>query len=138
MDDVFLARVQKDYPEYAFRVGKKFTFCPPKTIVFNLEEDHGSLLLLHELGHAICKHRDFYTDAQRLKMERAAWNKAKELAEKYGVLYDTELVEDELDTYRCWLDTKSRCPVCKLTRYQTPDGKYHCPRCESIITDIDN
>ena len=64
-------------------------------------------------------------------MERAAWEKARELAVFYGVGFDDAVVEGELDTYRDWLDKKSRCPKCSLTRYQTPDGKYHCPKCEN-------
>ena len=65
-------------------------------------------------------------------MEREAWEKARELAESYGILYDTGVVEEQLDTYRDWLDNKSRCPKCGLTRYQTPDQMYHCPRCENL------
>lgn len=128
-----LERLKKDYPGFCFRRGKKFLFRPPKTIVVGLDEPHASLLLLHEMGHALCGHRDFGTDALRLKMEREAWEKARELALIYGVDYDEEIVENELDTYRDWLDHKSRCPKCRLARYQTPDGQYHCPRCESII-----
>ena len=132
MDSPLLIRLREDFPEYNFRSGKKFAFLPPKTIVVGPGEPNDSLLLLHELGHAISLHYDFKTDISRVKMEREAWNKARELAKKYDVYYDEDFVESELDTYRNWLDTKSRCPRCKLTRYQTPDGEYHCPRCESI------
>ena len=65
-------------------------------------------------------------------MEVMAWEKAKELAPKYGVEIDEDLIEGELDTYRDFLHQKSRCPECGLTRFQTPDGVFHCPRCEII------
>ena len=121
-------RLKADYPEFLFKSGKKYMFRPPRTIFMGPEDD--SLSLLHELGHALLKHRNFDTDAKRLKMEREAWEKARELAAQYSVPFDEDLMENELDSYRDWLDHKSRCPNCKLTRYQTPDGVYHCPKCE--------
>jgi rubrerythrin len=68
-------------------------------------------------------------------MESEAWEKAKELANHYGVEIDENLVQDELDTYREWLHQKSRCPKCGLTRFQTPDSQYHCPSCETFKND---
>ena len=62
-------------------------------------------------------------------MEVEAWEKARELC---GVLVDEELIESELDTYRDWLHQKSRCPKCGLTRFQTPDGAFHCPKCDVV------
>ena len=87
---------------------------------------------MHELGHALCKHTNFAMDVERLKMEREAWEKAREMASLYGVDFDDEFMECELDTYREWLHKKSRCPECGLTRFQTPDGVYHCPKCENF------
>lgn len=132
MDATFLAKIKSDYKEFRFVSGKRFSFRPPQTIVVGPEEDGDCLLLLHELGHAISSHRDFDTGARRLKMEREAWDKAQELCSLYGVEYDAELVETELDTYRDWLHKKSRCPKCGLTRFQSPDGVYHCPKCENF------
>ena len=71
-------------------------------------------------------------DVERLKMESEAWEKARELASRYGVEVNEDLIQDELDTYRDWLHNKSKCRACGLTRYQTPDGVYHCPRCENL------
>ncbi len=97
-----------------------------------LSVDTWKLLLLHELGHATLGHRDFKTHVGRLKMEVAAWEKARELASLYGAQFDDELMETELDSYRDWVHQKSRCPKCGLTRYETPEGDLHCPRCENI------
>ncbi len=132
MDATFLAKIKSDFPEFRFIDGVRFSFRPPKTIVVGPKEPNDSLLLLHELGHALSGHRSFDTEVGRMKMEREAWDKARELTPKYGVGYDEELVEGELDTYRDWLHKKTRCPKCGLTRFQTPDGKYHCPRCENF------
>ena len=65
-------------------------------------------------------------------MESEAWEKARELASKYNIEVDEDLIQDELDTYRDWLHSKSKCKKCGLTCYQTPDCVYHCPRCENL------
>ena len=119
-----LSVLENDYPELVFRNGKRFLFRPPKTVVIGSDEENADLLLLHEVGHALSCHRSFDTDIRRLKMEREAWEKARELAKQYGVEFDDEIIETELDSYREWLDKKSRCKKCGLTCYQAQDGKY--------------
>ena len=132
MNADLLERLERDYPDFRFREGKKFAFRPPRTIILGPDEPFSELLTLHEVSHAICKHRDFRMDVERLKMENEAWDKARELAEYYGIEVNEDLIQGELDTYRDWLHQKSRCPVCGLTRFQTPDSRYHCPRCENL------
>ena len=132
MDEMFLGRVQADFPEFKFISGKKFAFRPPKTIVLGPAEPFYELLTLHEVSHAILKHKTFRMDVERLRMESEAWEKARELALQYGIEINEDLIQDELDTYRDWLHVKSRCKKCGLTCYQTPDGVYHCPRCENL------
>ncbi|MDO5480473.1 MAG: TFIIB-type zinc finger domain-containing protein [Candidatus Saccharibacteria bacterium] len=129
MAATFLARIKSDYPSLRFIQGRKFAFRPPRTVVIP-SDDPEPLLLLHEMGHALSFHRDFKTEVGRLKMEVEAWEKARELCALYGVLTDEELIESELDTYRDWLHQKSRCPLCGLTRFQTPDGTFYCPKCD--------
>ena len=133
MDATFLARVKTDFPSLRFRVGRKFAFRPPKTIILpeNVSEC-SPLLLLHEIGHALSGKFDFSTEIGRLKIEVLAWEKARELCGVYGVEIDEDLIQGELDTYRDWLHQKSRCPKCGLTRFQTPDGVFHCPKCDII------
>lgn len=128
MDATFLAKIKSDFPSLKFIPGKRFTFRPPKTVVVELEGD--PLLLLHEIGHALSGEYDFKTEVGRLKIEVKAWEKAKELAPKYGIDIDEDLIEGELDSYRDFLHQKSRCPNCGLTRFQTPDGTFYCPRCD--------
>lgn len=129
-----LKQLQNDYPEFVFRPsGKKYLFRPPRTIVLGPDKKMPELLLLHELSHAVLQHFSFDTDIKRLKMESDAWAKTKELAKKYGVEVDDDYIEDQLDTYRDWLHAKSKCKKCGLTRFETPDGKWHCPFCEQKI-----
>ena len=130
---MLIDRLKKDYPELRFRQGRKFAFRPPRTIIIGPEESGDDLLILHEVAHALCGHRDYKLDAERVKMECEAWDKAKELAKQYDVAVDEEMIQDELDTYRDWLHKKSRCPKCELTRFQTTDGQYHCPRCNELL-----
>ncbi|MBR3055765.1 TFIIB-type zinc finger domain-containing protein [Candidatus Saccharibacteria bacterium] len=128
----FIEKLRSDYPEFLFDYGRKFAFRPPRTIVLGPPEPFWGLLTLHEVSHAILGHRTFEMDVERLRMEAAAWEKARELADLYEVEVDEEVIQRELDTYRDWLHQKSRCPECGLTRFQTPDGQYHCPRCENF------
>lgn len=133
-------RLSEDYPELRFKPGKRFSFRPPRTINFVLstgvdkshEHNNYQLQLLHEVGHALSGHYDFTTEPERLKLEREAWEKARKLCSIYNIVYDEEFVEGALDTYRDWLHQRSKCRECGLTRYQTPDGVYHCPRCENF------
>lgn len=128
MDATFLAKIKSDFPSLKFIDGKRFTFRPPRTIV--VEPDGEALLLLHEIGHALIGEYDFKTEVGRLKIEVVAWEKARELADSYKIAIDEDLIEGELDTYRDFLHQKSRCPDCGLTRFQTPDGTFYCPKCD--------
>lgn len=122
-----IVQLKMDYPKIRFRLGKKFAFRPPRTIFFAEGQE---LELLHELGHARLEHDFYTTDIERLRMERAAWEEARRLCYQYAVEYDQEFVEMALDSYRDWLHRRSQCSKCGLTRYQTRDGKYHCPSCD--------
>lgn len=129
-DSDFLDKLSGDFPDFKFRMGRKFAFRPPRTIVLGPPEPSWKLLALHEVSHAILGHSSFRLDVERLKMESAAWDKAKELAGVYEITVDEGEIQDELDTYRDWLHKKTRCPRCGLTRFQTPDSQYHCPLCD--------
>ena len=85
MDTEFLQRLKGDFPEFRFIEGTKFTFRPPKTIVLGPSEPFSELLALHEVSHAILKHKTFRMDVERLRMESEAWEKARGLALKYDI-----------------------------------------------------
>ena len=132
MNRKLIERARVDYPSLRFVEGRKFAWRPPRTVVIGPEEEYDSLLFLHELGHATLEHQNYRTDVERLKIEAEAWAEARKLAKKYGVEWDEEVAQAELDSYRDWLHRRARCKVCGLTRYQTEDGVYHCPRCENF------
>lgn len=127
-----IKKLQLDFPEFSFKNGKRFLFRYPRTIMIGSSEPGSEISLLHELGHAILGHKSYKTDVERLKMETEAWEKARELAKKYQIDFNEEMIQNDLDTYRDWLHKKSRCPKCGLTRFQDKDKKYHCPRCENL------
>lgn len=153
----FVKKVVQDYPEVKFLWGRKrfsYRLCGKKavpTVFLGEPQPNFGLLALHELGHALCKHKTFVTDVERIKIESAAWERAKTVyleyrgqafgpeeevldAELAEILpeWDEEVVQEKLDSYRDWLHARSLCKKCGLTCYQTEDQKYHCPRCESF------
>ena len=136
--NTLLNALKRDYPDFTFKSGKRFSFKPEKTIIFGPSEPFSELLILHELGHALSKKYTYKTHIERLKIESLAWQKAKEIYDHYKniepdlikVAWSQDFIEDNLDTYRNWLHTKSLCKKCGLTRYQSDDGAYHCPHCD--------
>lgn len=130
MANSLLEKLIKDYPNYNFCSSNKFMFRPPRTILFNTLDQNFNSLILHELGHATLGHRTFKTDIDRIKMERAAWNEAKNIAKNYHISIDDNLIESAIDSYRDWLHAKSKCKKCGLTKYQDSNGVYHCPYCD--------
>jgi hypothetical protein len=134
---VFLLSLKNEYNNYSWRLGTRFKYRPEKTIIIDKNSPapwpYFALLTLHELGHALSSHKDHKTDVERLKIESEAWQRAKreiDAHENWGIEYDEEFAEYELDSYRDWLHQKSKCKKCGLTRYQTKDGIYHCPECD--------
>ena len=135
----FLLGLKEEYPSFSWRLGNRFKYRPPKTIVIDEKSDapwpYFALLALHELGHALSGHKDYKTDVERLRIESEAWQRAKreiESHKNWGLEYNEDFAENELDSYRDWLHQKSKCKKCGLTRYQTADGIYHCPNCEDL------
>ena len=64
-------------------------------------------------------------------MERAAWDKALELAKTVNVDIDEELIETSLDTYRDWLHDRSTCPSCNATGIEASKQQYECISCHT-------
>ena len=138
-----LSQIAHDYPELTLKAGSRFTWKPPRTIIYEPIGTYSPLYFalqtLHELGHAASGHKDYQTTVERLKIESEAWSAARKLFLKYqktGILpadwsWDEDFAESKLDTYRNWLHTKTTCKTCGLTMYQTTDGIYHCPLCDN-------
>lgn len=177
-EKAFLELLISDYPEFRFCLNQKrfsFRYAEPTylkdstksitrtknsakpTIFIGPPQPFFALQTLHELGHAICGHKDYTTHVKRLKIESEAWQTAKTVLKKYynkaktlqenpkttatgnklmEILpkWDDNYMEDCLDSYRDWLHTKSKCKKCGQTRYQTKDGEYHCPFCDTFCS----
>ncbi|MCL2371609.1 hypothetical protein FWC63_02610 [Candidatus Saccharibacteria bacterium] len=141
-----IERLKADFPEFKFREGKEFRWRPRTRTVtlgrISAGDNPGSgveggvdakyaLLALHEVAHALLGHEDDTYDLKRLKCEVEAWEKVRaELAPRYDIEFDEELMQDMLDTYREWLHKKSACPICKQCRLQTKSGGYVCVNCD--------
>lgn len=127
-------KIINDFSDLNFYIGNKFMFRPPNNIFLDKKiVDNYALLLLHEIGHALSKHRDYKTYFKLLDMETEAWEKAEILASKYGVFYDENLVQEHLDTYRDFLYTKTTCLYCGNYCLEGKNGKLFCPFCENFM-----
>lgn len=141
----FLNELSSEFPQFNFIPSTRFKWKPEKSIYLDVKTPapplNFYLQTLHELGHALSNHKDYKTAIKRLKMESEAWERARELIKthgnwqkKYGIYFDEDFAEAELDTYRDWLHTKSKCKTCGLARFQTKDGKWHCPNCDYLLS----
>jgi len=107
--------------------GEQFKWSPGKQTVFYADGDDAQLL--HELGHGLLDHSDYARDVELITLERAAWDKALEIAANYAVTIDDEQIEAHLDTYRDWLHARSTCPKCTAVGFQIKKATYQCPAC---------
>ena len=103
-----------------------YTAC---AITYNPNNPNACQRLLHEYGHALLNHSGYSRDIELIAMERAAWQKALETAAKFSVAIDSELIEDDIDTYRDWLHARSQCPRCQAAGLQSSANKYSCLAC---------
>ena len=125
-------KIALTHPTLALSVDDDFSWNPQtKTLHYHPEVPHAGSLLLHELAHALLEHGSYTRDIELLKLEREAWDYARqELAEQFGVIIDETMVEDLLDTYRDWLHKRSTCPKCHLNGIQESHATYRCVHCQ--------
>jgi len=130
-----LDALRVDYPSLEFVAGKQFSWHAGLQIVSyhpaRLDDDKTTHTLLHEVGHALLRHADYTTDIELLQMEVAAWVKAHELAERYGLTLSQDYIEDCTDSYRDWLHVRSTCPTCYGRSLQTNRTTYRCHNCQT-------
>lgn len=126
-----LERIQADFSKFSYVETDSFRWsAESRTIHIDPESQDAGLFTLHELGHALLGHRTYGPDIELLKMERDAWHYAvTRLAETYGITVDANLIQDNLDTYREWLHTRSLCPACHMSGLQSTQGAYSCLAC---------
>jgi IrrE N-terminal-like domain len=135
MDATFmhlLTRLRTDHPQLRFVLSNGFRWSPEvKTIFIAKDLAHAEAFCLHELSHAILGHNKYERDIGLLRLERDAWEYAKDrLAKFYEVPISDELIQDSLNTYREWLHARSLCPSCAATGIQTNMASYHCIACD--------
>ena len=122
-----------DHKQFKFSPASEFRWSPSDDTIYFSQDMAGSASglwsLLHELGHALLGHEDFDSDIELIKIERAAWDKALNLAENYDLSIDEEYIETCMDTYRHWISQRSRCPVCDHTGLQANAAQYNCFNC---------
>lgn len=102
-----------------------------KKITYDPYAENAAAYLLHEYAHALLGHSDYSHDITLIEMERAAWDQAVTLGERYGTGIDFDIIESSLDTYRDWLHARSTCPTCDATGVQSAKSAYTCLSCHT-------
>jgi hypothetical protein len=131
-----LSELERRYPQLQYAAGNQFSWSPENSTVSYKTSANGKKAtwsLLHETGHALLEHKSYKADFELIKLEIAAWEKAKELAGELGIAIDNDHIEDCLDTYRDWLYKRSICPTCTNKCLQQDDyTHYRCFNCHTV------
>lgn len=125
----------KKFPEITFVPGKVSKWSPAdKTIVYiqGFSNEQHVWALFHELAHAALEHNSYSSDLELLSMEVAAWDKAKTIAQDFSIEIEERHIQDCLDTYRDWLDQRSKCPKCDYNALSTSHVNYKCFNCGAV------
>jgi hypothetical protein len=133
--DKLIARLEVEFPSLRFTPGRQFYWSPETAEIFYKSKSAGKRAtwsLLHETGHALLGHQGYEADFELLRLEVAAWEKAKELAQSLEIEIDEDHIQDCLDTYRDWLYKRSICPNCTTKCLQQGDFvHYRCFNCHT-------
>jgi hypothetical protein len=126
-----LTSVRKDFTDITFVAGEHFEWQPTdRTITYDPEDPFFDAHLLHELAHAILKHKDYDRDIDLIAMERDAWQHARlELSSRYDVDITGDILHHDMDSYRDWLHDRSTCPHCGSSGIQIKKHEYKCVTC---------
>lgn len=134
--EAIIAKLQAEFPELRFVPGKQFYWSPETGEISYEAAAQGRRAvwsLLHETGHALLDHTSYQGDFELLKLEIAAWERAKELAADLGINISEDHIQNSLDTYRDWLYKRSICPSCGTKCLQRGDfTHYRCFNCHMV------
>ena len=123
------------FPDLSYRPGKHFSWSPETREIFydkSKPVESRTWSLLHETGHALLEHNCYDADLELIKLEVAAWEKAKEIAHELKVRIDEDHIQDCLDTYRDWVYQRSVCPTCNNKSLQQENIEhYQCFNCHT-------
>lgn len=135
MDDL-ITRLRNRFPALSFTPGRQFCWSPETNEIIYKNSSKGRQArwaLLHETGHALLKHDHYKADFELLRLEVAAWEKARQLAAELDITIDEDHIQDCLDTYRDWLYKRSICPTCTTKCLQQGDFvHYRCFNCHTV------
>jgi hypothetical protein len=131
--EAFVDKLRRDYPALAFVPGKTAHWSARHQEVIYASSDSPSAVwtLLHELGHALLGHSTYDSDASLMQKEVEAWEKARQLGQKYNLIMGDDHIQQCLDTYREWLYKRSACPKCNSHGVQHSNGRYACLNCRT-------
>ena len=129
-----LNKLAHSLPDVSFVSGDSFYWSPKKQEIHYIDEENENNMwaLLHEASHAILDHASYNSDFELLHLEVAAWEEAKNLAQKFKIRIDEEHIQDCLDTYRDWLHQRSTCPTCSTVSFQSSANEYRCHNCHTM------
>jgi hypothetical protein len=131
-----IAKLRAEFPELAFTPGTQFYWSPETGEISyesNAKGRRAVWSLLHETGHALLGHRSYEADFELLRLEIAAWERAKGLARDLGLTISEDHIQNSLDTYRDWLHKRSICPACGTRCLQQGDfAHYRCFNCHTV------
>lgn len=120
-------KLVKDFPDLRFERGQADHWSPDSQTVHYKGD---ALMLIHEVSHALLKHRRYTRDVELLGMERDAWLYARQtLGPRYNVIITQDVIENALDSYRDWLHARSTCPNCHASGVEARKSMYHCLAC---------
>lgn len=130
-----ITKLRRQFPSLRFTPGKEFCWSPETGEIFYkpaFGDQKATWSLLHETGHALLEHQNYKGDFELLRLEVAAWERARQLAQEMEVKINEEHIQDCLDTYRDWLYKRSICPSCATKCLQQDDYRhYRCFNCHT-------
>lgn len=133
--DELVNTLSKRFPALTFTAGNQFCWSPETGEIFYKASASGrqaSWSLLHETGHALLGHSGYRADFELIRLEMAAWERARQLAANLSITIDEDHIQDCLDTYRDWLYKRSICPNCTTKSLQQGDFvHYRCFNCHT-------
>lgn len=128
-----LDKIRKDYPNLKFMPGQAACWAPQDNTVFYstpfTEKEVWSLC--HEIGHATSGHKSFNSDVDLILKEVDAWEKAKNIAQRYKMKINDDFIEDCINSYRDWLHKRSTCPKCRQKGINRDSTSYCCLNCHT-------
>ena len=127
-------RIFSKFPQFEFQSGDTFRWSPTtNTIVYDgarVATGSGLMALLHEISHAVLGHSNYQWDVQLLRMEAEAWEKTEVICRDEEIHFDSNQMQDCLESYRQWIYQRSLCPNCNNTGIQQSSDEYACVLCD--------